>query len=533
MIDNAPSLSSEALLNTLRSASLLVGELPQLPRSVHGVADDSRLVVRGGVFVAVRGNAADGHAYIDSAIARGASVVVVEDDVQRAVATLRVSDSRRAAAAIAAAFYSQPAAHLMLVGVTGTNGKTTTVHLVRALLSETGLEAASIGTLGVLLGRDGLPLDGGQGLTTPGPVEMQRLLRELVDRGVRAVAIEVSSHALDQSRVDGIAFDAVVFTSFSHDHLDYHHTMDAYFAAKAKLIGALKSDGVAVLNALEPAWRSLPRAPRVLNFSVDSRESNAGASEEPRDDAGAYVHADNVRYDASGSRFVLHASRKAGDDSDKQLSARAAIPLIGDFNVTNAAGAVAAAWALGQPFEALASALSTLPQAPGRLERLHTSPTVLRDYAHTPDALDRALRAVRPFARNPDGAPTRVFVVFGCGGDRDRSKRPVMGGIADRLADVVIITSDNPRTENPERILDDIEAGMTRNVRALPNARIEDRRSAIAHAINSAGPFDVILLAGKGHETYQIRGTERLHFDEAEVVAELVAERIGIGEEQT
>jgi UDP-N-acetylmuramoyl-L-alanyl-D-glutamate--2,6-diaminopimelate ligase len=504
------ALDLDTLIDALRGAGLLAAEPPRGPLRVLGVADDSRTVVAGGAFVAVRGTTIDGHDYVRDAIARGAALIVAEDHVQADVPVVRVKDGRRAAALAAAVFYGRPAESLRLVGVTGTNGKTTTVHLIRALLDQLGTPSASVGTLGVLLGREGVAMPGGQGLTTPGPVETQRLLRALVDAGVRLVALEVSSHALDQSRVDGIAFDVVVYTSFSRDHLDYHASMSAYFVAKAKLIGLLKPHGVAVVNAAEPAWRDLPAPPRLLSF-------HAAMPGEPQAPADVTLRADPVEFDAAGSRFTLVA-RDATPDGAR---VRTSLPLLGDFNVTNATGAAAAAWALGASLEALAEALPTVPQVPGRLERLAAGPTVLRDYAHTPDALDRALRAVRPFACRPDGTPTRVCVVFGCGGDRDAGKRPEMGAIAERLADAVVLTSDNPRTEDPERILDDIQAGMSR----VPLARLEDRRAAIAHALAWAAPHDVVLLAGKGHETYQVRGTERLPFDEAEIVAELIADR--------
>jgi UDP-N-acetylmuramoyl-L-alanyl-D-glutamate--2,6-diaminopimelate ligase len=502
------TLCFETLVEALRRADLLVAEAPSGPARVRGIADDSRSVVMGGAFVAVRGTTSDGHAYVRDAIARGAAVILAEDHVQSDVPVVRVRDGRRAAALAATLFYGRPADSLRLVGVTGTNGKTTTVHLIRALLAACGTPSASVGTLGVLLGRDGVAMAGGQGLTTPGPVETQRLLRALVDADVRVVALEVSSHALDQSRVDGIAFDVVVYTSFSRDHLDYHGTMSAYFAAKAKLIGLLKPHGVAVVNAAEPAWQALPTPPRLLTFHA----AIPGDATPPPD---VTLGAEQVEFDAAGSRFSLLAR----DGTPRGAQVGSSLPLLGDFNVTNATGAVAAVWALGVPLEALAHALSVTPQVLGRLERLSTSPTVLRDYAHTPDALERALRAVRPFACRPDGTPTRVCVVFGCGGDRDAGKRPAMGAIAERLADAVVLTSDNPRTEDPERILDDIQAGMSRS----PYARLEDRRAAIAHALAWAAPHDVVLLAGKGHETYQVRGTDRLPFDEAAIVADLLA----------
>lgn len=505
------ALPVETLLEALRSANLLAVEsprVPQLPVRLHGIADDSRTVTAGAAFVAVRGTLIDGHHFVRDAIARGATLILAEDHVPSEVPVVRVRDGRRAAALAAALFYGRPAERLRLVGVTGTNGKTTTVHLIRAIMAQLGTPSASVGTLGVLLGRDGIAMEGGQGLTTPGPVETQRLLRALVDAGVRLVALEVSSHALDQSRVEGIAFDVVVYTSFSRDHLDYHATMSAYFEAKAKLVGLLKPHGVAVVNAAEPAWRDLPAPPRLLTFHA----AIPGDLDLPPD---VTWRAEALVFDASGSRFTLVAR----DGTPTGASAPASLPLLGDFNVTNAAGAAAAAWALGAPLHELAAALPTMPQVPGRLERLCAEPTVLRDYAHTPDALERALRAVRPFACRPDGTPTRVCVVFGCGGDRDAGKRPAMGAIAERLADCVVLTSDNPRTEDPERILTDIQAGMTR----APFARIEDRRAAIALALQWAGVHDVVLLAGKGHETYQVRGTARLPFDEAEIVSELLA----------
>jgi UDP-N-acetylmuramoyl-L-alanyl-D-glutamate--2,6-diaminopimelate ligase len=402
-----------------------------------------------------------------------------------------VTDARRAAPIAAAAAYGDPGAKLKLVAVTGTNGKTTTVGILRHLLDEgDGGRCASIGTLGVLVGSEGRPQAGGGGLTTPGPVELQRVLRALVDAGVTTVAMEVSSHSLDQRRVDGLAFDAAVFTNLTRDHLDYHKTMEAYVAAKARLIEYLTPSGTAVINADDDAWQVLARAPRQVRFSLAGNDAD--------------VRASGVRYTPRGSAWELEAG-----------GGRAAVrlPLVGDFNVANALGAAAAAWALGLPNDEVARRLSLLPQVPGRLERINERPTVLRDYAHTPDALERALTAVRPFAER------RLIVVFGCGGDRDRGKRPQMGAIAERLADQAIVTSDNPRTEDPDRIIDDIEAGM----HGAKHERITDRHDAIARALTIAAPDDVVVLAGKGHETYQIRGTIAYPFDEREIVRALVS----------
>jgi UDP-N-acetylmuramoyl-L-alanyl-D-glutamate--2,6-diaminopimelate ligase len=401
-----------------------------------------------------------------------------------------VRDSRRAAAVVAATAYGNPAQSLRMVAVTGTNGKTTTVSILRHLLDASDGRSASIGTLGVLFGSGGTPIDGGAGLTTPGPVELQRVLRELVTRGVRTVAMEVSSHSLDQRRVDGLRFEAAVFTNFTRDHLDYHGTMEAYYDAKTKLIGYLSPRGAAVINVDDEAWKRLPPAPCLITYGVS---------------ANADVRAESVYFQPRGSEWRLVAGTQ-------RHALR--LPLIGDFNVSNALGAAGAAGHLGMSLSAIAARLRVTPQVPGRLEVVHECPTVLRDYAHTPDALDRALAAVRPFTRR------KLIVVFGAGGDRDRGKRPLMGAIAERSSDYVIITSDNPRTEDPEEILDDIERGMRRD----NHERIEDRRAAIARALAVArGGDDVVLLAGKGHEAYQIRGTTRHPFDEKAIVAELTA----------
>lgn len=479
----------DAIASALDEAGLLVERSAALPQTVSDIIDDSRAVKRGALFVAVRGTDRDGHDYLEAAAAAGAAAAIVEDRSRTALPALVVSDGRRAAAVAAAAFFGWPARELRLVGVTGTNGKTTTVNMIRHLLDAAGT-SASIGTLGVLVGGAGAALDAhdGGGLTTPGPVELQRVLRALRARGVTHVAMEVSSHSLEQRRVEGLRFDVAVFTNFTREHLDYHKTMDAYFAAKAKLLDYLAPESTVATNLDDPAWRRLAPAVRTIGFSER--------------DPSAEVHAESVRFSGQGSEWMLVVG---GVRVPVQL------PLIGDFNVINAVGAAAAAHALGMSASAIASRLAGTPQVPGRLEVLRRSPTVLRDYSHKPYALERAIAAVRPFTRG------RLIVVFGCGGDRDRGKRPEMGAIAERDADQVILTSDNPRTEDPEAILDDIERGMTK----ANHERIEDRRAAVARALEIASPDDLVLLAGKGHETYQIRGTTKYHFDEREIVDEL------------
>jgi UDP-N-acetylmuramoyl-L-alanyl-D-glutamate--2,6-diaminopimelate ligase len=482
------SVSLDQIIKAIEEHGLLVETKGALPKEVALVTDDSRQVRPGALFVAVKGADRDGHAYLTKAAEAGAAVAIVENALATNLPAIVVKSGRRAAAVAGASAAGWPAREMQLVAVTGTNGKTTTVNLLRHLLDEPKARAASIGTLGVLIGSEGKVHPGGSGLTTPGPIELQVLFRQLRDAGVARVAMEVSSHALHQHRVDGLEFDIAVFTNFTRDHLDYHGSMQEYFASKARLLEYLRPHGTAVVNLDDTAWNALPTERRRVTFStrVPSAE----------------VHASNIRYTPRGSQWdlVLGGERHA-----------VSLPLIGDFNVPNALGAAAAAWALGIHAERIAAALSRAPQVPGRLELVCDSPAVLRDYAHTPDALERALAAVRPFVKE------RLICVFGCGGDRDKGKRPVMGDIAARKADIAIVTSDNPRTEDPEVILDEIEAGM----HGVAHERIEDRRVAIERAMHLAGPGDVVLLAGKGHEDYQIRGTTKLPFDEKVIVAEL------------
>ncbi|HEX9605924.1 MAG TPA: UDP-N-acetylmuramoyl-L-alanyl-D-glutamate--2,6-diaminopimelate ligase [Gemmatimonadaceae bacterium] len=480
-------VSVNAIKSALAERGLLVGVSGEIPEEAGGISDDSRKVSRGDLFIAVRGWNSDGHDFLDAAGQRGAAIAIVEDPSRTSLPSLVVREGRRAAAVASATAYGDPAGNLSLLGVTGTNGKTTTTSIMRHLFDEGDGSSASIGTLGVLVGSAGEILPGGGGLTTPGPVELQRILRELADRGVRTIAMEVSSHSLDQRRVDGLQFDVAVFTNLTRDHLDYHGTMEKYLEAKARLLDYVKADGTVVINADAPEWKSLRPRSRPLTFAA--RES-------------ADIRAEDIRYTSEGSKWRLVTPRGSADVS---------LPLIGDINVENALAAAATAFALGQTPAAIADRLHTVPQVAGRLEIISTRPTVLRDYAHTPDALERSLKTARAFARG------RLIVVFGCGGDRDKGKRPLMGDIAERGADCAIVTSDNPRTEDPDAIIDDIEAGM----RGSKHERVTDRLSAIQRAIDLAKDGDIVLLAGKGHETYQIRGTTSYPFDEKEIVREM------------
>ena len=479
----------------LEREGLLAGKRPEHDVSVRSIADDSRRVQPGSLFCAWAGTSKDAHSYIPGALEAGAVAILAEKPGASGVAPrVVVADGRRAAAVAASVMYGDPQDSLILVGITGTNGKTTTAWLLRHLLSARW-PTASLGTLGAVLEK-GQRVASGDTLTTPGPVELTATLRALVDRGVRALAMEVSSHALDQGRVQGLRFDAAVFTNLSRDHLDYHGTLDAYREAKLQLARLLREDGWAVTNADDPAWAPLvDQAARVLSFGIH---------------ADADVMARGLEIDGRGSRFRLETP--AG-------GVPVTLPLLGAYNVANALAAAAACIALGLEPAEVAAQLGTTPQIPGRLERITTQPCpVLRDYAHTPEALERALATLRSLT---DG---RVIVVFGAGGDRDRGKRPLMGAAAQEGADLAIVTSDNPRTEDPDAIIDEIVAAMRPGY-----VRMTDRREAIAHALETAQPEDIVLLAGKGHETYQVIGTSKRDFDEAAIVRELAQQRHEVG----
>lgn len=473
----------QQLVDLLRPHGLLV-QAPAEDPVVGGLAVDSREVTSGALFLALPGAIADGHDYVARAAAAGAIAAVVERPVAAPVPQVVVRDVRRTAELLAAAWFHDPAASLRIVGITGTNGKTTTTAILRHLLSD-GHDAGSIGTLGAIDGRGASVRSTAGSLTTPGPVDLQATLRGLVDRGVHWVAMEASSHALAQRRLEALSFVAGVFTNLTRDHLDYHDTMDAYLTAKLTLARLVRPDGVLSVNADAPAWAALAADPRVVTWGRA---------------AGADVQVQEVHTVASGSHFVLDG---------RFGRAEITLPLPGDFNVANAAGAAATALALGVPLHVVVGRLASAPQVPGRMERITDAPFhVLRDYAHTPDALRQLLFTLRPIT------PGRIILVFGCGGDRDKGKRPEMGRIASEAADLVVLTSDNPRTEDPEAILDDIAVGMA----GQRYHREVDRHLAIATALGQARAGDVVVLAGKGHETYQVIGTRREPFDERAIV---------------
>ncbi|GAC1524766.1 MAG: UDP-N-acetylmuramoyl-L-alanyl-D-glutamate--2,6-diaminopimelate ligase [Vulcanimicrobiaceae bacterium] len=478
-----------------------------LPRDVPVVAisHDSRTVTAGTLFVALRGERADGQDFVATALAAGASAVVV-DAAYASAATLPpaapivvVDDTYRALSALAAALYAHPSRALRVAGVTGTNGKTTVTHLVAAMLGEANVAAGRIGTLGARFGGAMWSLEN----TTPLALELQALLAEMLARGARAVAMEASSHALAQGRVADVAFAVAALTNVTRDHLDYHGTFDAYAAAKRTLFDRAP---VAVLNADDACGRAWATELRALGKTVVSYALDGGAS--PGDRAGhepaPTLVARDVALRADGSSFTCDGTPVT-------------LRLPGRFNVSNALAALGIARTYGVPDDVSARALAAFDRVPGRMEHLAGAGVdVIVDYAHTPDALDVVLATARETARG------RLAVVFGCGGDRDRGKRPLMGRIARARADRLVVTSDNPRGEEPQAILEDILSGIDdrRDVTALV-----DRRAAIRRAILESEPGDVVVVAGKGHETYQIVGTVVNHFDDRDEVRAALAER--------
>jgi UDP-N-acetylmuramoyl-L-alanyl-D-glutamate--2,6-diaminopimelate ligase len=522
---------------------------------IVGIQIDSRRVKPGDLFVALRGTQQDGHQFLHDALERGASALLVSNTdaiPANAPAWAWVEDTREALWRIAQQFYGDPSRQLVVVGVTGTNGKTTTTHLMRAIFEAAGLPCALIGTLGAMipqpnaspprgegvsqkpsppLGGEGMgegattsnlansspqrevgatrrvaPTEGRQptlsisSLTTPEVFELQALLSDALAWGARAAVMEVSSHALHQRRADGIRFDAGIFTNLTQDHLDYHQTMEAYAQAKLRLFTDLARQSgkpfraVINLDADWGAWFAERAEGELWTYGIHPD---------------ARVRAESVELTPQGIRFVMSSAGIEKFPVKLRLTA--------PYNLQNALGAVAAALSLGLPMEAIQQGLQRVERVPGRFERVPIDAPfdVIVDYAHTPDALARLLQAARALH------PARLTVLFGCGGDRDATKRPKMGAIAAELADRVVLTSDNPRTEPPEQILQQILEGIPNELRHKVVAVEPDRRAAIALAIQDALPGELVLLAGKGHEEYQIIGTTKLPFSDRQTVQEL------------
>jgi UDP-N-acetylmuramoyl-L-alanyl-D-glutamate--2,6-diaminopimelate ligase len=467
---------------------------------------DTRSLAAGGVFLAYAVDGADNRPFIDSAIERGAAAVLYQPEnftgaVDPSLA-LAVPALNELAGSIASGWYGDPSDSMRVIGVTGTNGKTSCSQWIAAALSGLGTRCAIIGTLGT--GMPGHLVH--TGFTTPDAPQLQRSLAQLRDAGAQAVAMEVSSHALHQGRVNGTAFEIAVFTNLTQDHLDYHGTFAAYEAAKARLF-AWPDLRCTVINYDDEAGRRLLASTRgharTIAYAIGAR---AEAPDVAAPQADAWLHAANVRATSTGTAFHLITS----DWGDAEVE----VQTLGAFNVSNLLGVLGALLAADVPFDVALAELAKLEPVNGRMQRLggrlqNDEPLVVIDYAHTPDALEKTLEALRPMAAARGG---ELICMFGCGGDRDATKRPLMGAIAEKLADGVVVTSDNPRSEDPQKILDQIAAGMKDASKAR---RIEDRASAILQAIRGAAREDVILLAGKGHEaTQEIMGKKRAFSDQ-------------------
>lgn len=514
------------LIETIAARTAVTCTGPTDQVRICDLTEDSRTVVPGSLFVARGGLKSDGKRFVEEAVAAGAVAIMTDDPSLEChdVPILACNDVLLASAIAAEAFYGRPSASLSIVGVTGTNGKTTTTHLLWRLLNGVKRRTGLIGTVVIDDGREVAPA----AMTTPPAIEVSRTLATMVECGCSAASMEVSSHSLDQRRVDALAFKVGVFTNLTGDHLDYHKTMDLYAEAKARLFQLLPADGLAVINAQDPAAEFMAKRSK-------ARVIRCWLSHEVRTGDHATVQVT----DASIRGLSLLLTGPWG-----QITGH--VPLIGDYNAMNVLQAVTCAWAMGVPTDVIQQSLPSLDAPPGRLERVSDDDcdiTVFVDYAHTDDALTNVLTAVGRVIPGRDGSSVRLaagsertrpggrlWVVFGCGGDRDRTKRPRMGRVASELADVAIVTSDNPRTERPGQIIDEILDGVAPHHRAKVSVQA-DRGRAIRYAAEHAQPGDIVVIAGKGHETVQILsdghgGTVHTAFDDRQVAREALTARV-------
>ena len=485
---------------------------------ISAVTCDSRKVTSGTLFFALQGATADGHKFISAAVRSGAAAVILEDavDSPTGIPWVRVADGRAAMARIAAEFYDNPTLRLPLVGITGTNGKTTTSYLIEAILAEAGLAPAVLGTISYRFGATRIEASH----TTPESTELQAALRQLADAGARSFVMEVSSHALEQKRVDGCHFDVGIFSNLTRDHLDYHKTMESYLESKQRLFSDLLRPTVAK-----------PQRRAVINMDDQYGAVIAGR-------AGCPVITYGIEY--RGDVQATDMSSSVNGFSGTLVTPKGAVNftsrLVGRFNLSNILAAVSAGIALDLPLEAIKTGIETHATVPGRMERVDNTLgiTLLVDYAHTGDALENVLSTLKTLAT------ARIITVFGCGGDRDTGKRPIMGRIAARMSDLAIVTSDNPRSEDPFAILAQVKAGITPlGIREYTQEELknsfsekgfvlqENRAEAIRLAVRLARPGDIVLLAGKGHEDYQIIGKTKQHFDDREQAAQACTELAG------
>ena len=488
-------------------ASMNVNDASIGETTVTAVTYDSRQAGPGAVFVALRGVNADGASFARDALNRGAVAVVSEAGAPTGVTRpwIQVPDARLSLAALAATLYDKPSEELTLVGITGTNGKTTTSYLLTSIFEAAGIKCGRIGTVGYRVGEREFEAS----RTTPEAPDLQRMLREMVDTGCGACVMEVSSHALTLRRADRLHFAAAVFTNLTRDHLDFHRDMEAYFVAKRRLAELLPETGIAVTNLDDPRGRDFAAAAhRPVTYAID---------------AAADVRPGPLTFSIDGLRFDVRTPRG---------TLRLTSPLVGRPNAYNILAAAATAMALDVPFSAIEKGIATLKNVPGRFQVVSTGADDVRivvDYAHTDDALKNVLETARPLSAG------RVITVFGAGGDRDRTKRPLMGAVAARLSDLVVITSDNPRSEAPNQIIDEIKRGIVMPAdrtppggtpaKSTPHIAIVDRKAAIERAVRDAAAGDLVLIAGKGHEKYQVIGDKTLPFDDVEVARAALSRR--------
>ncbi len=463
---------------------------------ICGISYNSLLTKSGDIFICIRGEAADGHDFAKSAAEKGAAALFCEEKLNVNIPQIIVKDTKRTMAKIAAAFYNEPSKDINLIGVTGTNGKTTVTHLVQRILEENNEKCALIGTLGYKLSSTDEYKDAKH--TTPQPPELQRDLRLMADNGIKNVVMEVSSHSLEQQRVGCCDFNGAVFTNLTQDHLDYHITMSNYFKAKAILFENLKDGAFAVINAddsyAEKFMSVVPKNVKIITYGVKNN---------------ADVKAENIDFSINGAKLTVNFN---SENVEMRLH------LNGMFSVYNALAAFASGLAMNIPYQTIVKALEHTKSVAGRFEIVSKKPLVIVDYAHTPDGLENVLKAARELTPQT----SKLICLFGCGGARDTTKRPKMGQIADKLSDKVIVTSDNPRSEDPQLIISDIMTG----IKTVDTQRIfvePDRGEAIKFLKSISNPEDVIVIAGKGHEDYQILKNETIHFDDREEARKVFA----------
>lgn len=493
MIVGLVEMRLHTLISYLQPYKIYSGDNP----NISSIENDSRNIQKGSLFICIKGYNVDGHDYAALAVQNGAAAIIAEKELDLSIPVIVVPDSKRAMAVLADAYFRQPSRKLHLIGITGTNGKTTISHLIEKIISDTGKKTGLIGTMYTKIGSKEYEVKN----TTPDSLTLQKIFKQMVDEDVNSTVMEVSSHALDEGRVHGCDFNIAVFSNLTQDHLDYHKTMEAYKNAKGLLFSQLGScfqhnpPKYAILNNDDEATKSYIRstAAHILTYGIDRKSD---------------LQANNIQMTSSGTIFELISPFGIHIVS---------MQLIGKFSVYNVLASIGAGIATGIPIEQIIQSIKEVQGVSGRFETVDAGQdfSVIVDYSHTPDSLKNALTTVKQFAKK------RVFVIVGCGGDRDRSKRPLMAEIACRFSSDPIFTSDNPRSEDPKQILLDMEDG----VQGHQYKTIIDRKEAIHYAVKAASAGDVILIAGKGHETYQLIGNQMIHFDDREVAKEAIKGR--------